>query len=201
MNLIFDFDGTLVDTLDIHLKIANEYLKQSGKKTVSKTDVREKGIKELIRERNIQIYKIPKLLIEAKNKVNKHLKHVKIIEGMDEVLRKLHKNNKLGILTSNSVENVKMVLNNSNVYELFDFISSEFDIFGKHNKLRKIISKYQLDKKQTVYIGDETRDIEAAKRVGIKVFAVQWGYESEEVIKESKPDKIIFSPEELLATI
>ena len=72
-------------------------------------------------------------------------------------------------------------------------------MFGKDKKLRSAMRKYNLNPKETFYIGDETRDIEAAKKVRIKSVAVTWGFESEKVLKKADPDFIIKSPEEFLA--
>ena len=199
MNLIFDFDGTLADTLDMYVAIGNEILKEYGMDPVTKEEVQKKGLKKLIKERGIKLYQIPKLLLYGRKKLKNKVSQIKLFQGIKSVLEDLNDKHKLGILTSNSVENVEKVLKKNNILDLFDLVYSEFNLFGKDKKLKNIIKKYNLPKEQTIYIGDETRDIEAAKRVGIQVLAVEWGYESLELLKEAGPDKIISTPNDLLA--
>ena len=67
--------------------------------------------------------------------------------------------------------------------------------------LKRIIKKYKIDKSQTYYIGDETRDIDAAKKNGVKSIAVTWGYNSEQVLLKYKPSFIAQKPEDILAHV
>jgi len=49
-----------------------------------------------------------------------------------------------------------------------------------------------------IYIGDEVRDIEAARAAGIKIASVTWGYNLESILTENKPDYIVTQPRDLL---
>ena len=60
-----------------------------------------------------------------------------------------------------------------------------------------LIKEYKLNLEEVIYIGDEDRDIIAAKRVGVKVIAVTWGYNSKEKLMKEKPDCLVSSPKEL----
>ena len=50
---------------------------------------------------------------------------------------------------------------------------------------------------EMIYIGDETRDIQAAKKAGIRSAAVTWGYNSRKALEAQSPDYLIHSPQEL----
>src|SRR3989344_3376861 len=167
MNLIFDFDGTICDNFDTVFILATEFLQKEGRTIISANEVRRKGAKKLISESGIPKYKIPKLLLLARKK---------IAEQIPNLIIKLSKKHKLGIITSNSVENVTTFLKNHKLLKYFSFIHSEIDLFGKGKKLKKVISRFSLLPEETIYIGDETRDIEAAKYAKIKSVAVIWGY-------------------------
>ncbi len=52
-----------------------------------------------------------------------------------------------------------------------------------------------------IFIGDETRDIEACKRAGIRCVAVTWGYNSEKSLAAQNPHRVFHRPEELRALI
>jgi phosphoglycolate phosphatase-like HAD superfamily hydrolase len=49
--------------------------------------------------------------------------------------------------------------------------------------------------------GDETKDIEAARKIGIKVISVSWGYNSSQALAAEHPDFLIYRPEELLQVL
>lgn len=54
---------------------------------------------------------------------------------------------------------------------------------------------------EVIYIGDETRDIEAARKSYVKAIAVSWGFNSKEVLAEQNPDFLIHQPQELIKVI
>ena len=121
-----------------------------------------------------------------------------MFETLPEVLRELNKNGiGLGIATSNSTKNVKIFLKNNNL-DMFNFIYSSIDYFHKNRILERAIKKYGMEKENVIYIGDEIRDIKAAKEAGIKVASVTWGYNFESVLASYKPDFIVNQPKELL---
>ena len=137
MNLIFDFDGTLSDSLSDAVKIANKFLEKEGKKIISSNEVRQKGVKKLILESKVPKYKIPKLILFGRRKIKEKIPKQKSFKNLPQIIVKLSKSHKLGIITTNSQKNVQVFLNHSRL-NYFDFIHSEIDLFGKHKKLKKI---------------------------------------------------------------
>jgi phosphoglycolate phosphatase-like HAD superfamily hydrolase len=58
-----------------------------------------------------------------------------------------------------------------------------------------------LSSEEVIYVGDETRDIEASKKINIKVIAVSWGFNSGEVLAKHNPDFLIHKPSELIEVL
>ncbi len=58
---------------------------------------------------------------------------------------------------------------------LFDFVGSGLTLFGKGRIIQRILKQQNLDPAIVFYVGDETRDIETARKIGIRVIAVGWG--------------------------
>ena len=56
-------------------------------------------------------------------------------------------------------------------------------------------------KDEVVYVGDEVRDIKAAKRAGMKIIAASWGYNEREALEKYKPDLIVDRPVELIEVV
>lgn len=121
--------------------------------------------------------------------------------NLPEVLKELHKDCSLGILTSNSSENVISWLNRHKIAHLFTFIHTESSYFGKKHLLKKLIKSCEMDPLQTFYIGDETRDIDAARKCHINSIAVSWGFNSETALVQSNPDYIARIPGDIITIV
>ena len=132
-----------------------------------------------------------------------HLRHeiptLKPIAGIPSLLEQLYdENNTLGIVTSNSLDNVEKWLEINQLRHVFDFIHTESRYFSKKRALKKILTKYHFEKSQTAYIGDETRDIDAAKKNNITSVAVTWGYNSEQALLKYQPVFVAKTPKDIL---
>lgn len=202
--IIFDFDGTLANTYPHILKIINGFAKKYGYYELSLKESKKVGnltYKELIRKYKIPIYKIPFLLHEGKVQLNKEIEKIDVFPGIKKVINNLKKKKfTLGILSSNSIENIEKFLKKHDLM-IFDFIVSELNLFGKDRALKNLIKKYHLDIEKTIYVGDEIRDIEACKKVGLEIISVTWGFNSKEFLEKSKPTYLIEKAEEILEII
>ena len=199
--LIFDFDGTIADSFEKTLGAIIKISKDFGIGEISEKDIglyRSGGAKEIIKKAKVPIHKIPFLIKRGQEEVSKVIGSIKPFRGMVEVISDLKRSGlKLGILTTNTADNVNQFLKNNKI-ENFDLIYSGSSVFGKGKVLRRLIKDKELDKEKTVYVGDEIRDIEAAKEVGMKSVAVTWGFNMKKLLLKAKPDWLIENPEELL---
>ena len=82
--------------------------------------------------------------------------------------------------------------------EHFDFISSTSKLTGKSTHLRAIRKTFSLDLGDMLYVGDEIRDIKAAKKAGVAMAAVTWGFNSAESLQAESPEHLLSAPHELL---
>jgi phosphoglycolate phosphatase len=90
-----------------------------------------------------------------------------------------------------------MFLDINNLSDLFDFVYSGKSLFGKEKVIRRMLIHENLSADRVVYVGDETRDIEASKHAGIPVVAVSWGLNSRAALASLSPDQIADDPHEL----
>lgn len=169
--LIFDFDGTIADSRITLVKIANELADEFGYDPVTESDIvrlSNLSSKDVIIQSPIPAYKIPFLLRRVKRQLNEHIAYLQPFEGMKEALSNLKKKGcYLGIITSNLGANVSLFLRKNSLDNYFDFVYSANTLFGKNKVINKAIDKHRLLKDEVIYIGDETRDIEAAKKKAI----------------------------------
>ncbi len=202
--IIFDFDGTIVDSFEIVFEIANQLAGKLGYSRITKVEIEKlRGctVQEQMKKFGVSYLKLISILKEARIIFGEKIEKIKPIKGLVDVLEELKKEGfVLGIITSNSIENTENFLNKNRI-DLFDFVFSAKSFFGKHRKIKKVITSRKIVKSEVVYVGDEVRDIEAAKKAGIKVIAVSWGLNSKDILKKHKPDVFINSPVELKRAI
>lgn len=203
--IIFDFDGTIADSLDAVVNITNRLAVEFGYQPPSLEDIekiKNLSSRQIIQFSGVSIFKLPFLLRKVRIRLNNQIQDLKPFPGIKETFTELKaQGNQLGIITSNSKENVSIFLKENEFIELFDFIYSAPTIFGKHKVINSFSKKQNIQNNEMVYVGDETRDIEAARKSRIKVISVSWGFNSKEVLAKHHPDFLIDKPSELLEVI
>ncbi len=203
--IIFDFDGTVADTFDTIVVISNRLALEFGYKQAAPEEIEQiKNLssREIIRQSGVSLLKLPFILRKLKHELNNEIHRLNPLPGIREALEELKMQGyRLGIITSNDRDNVMLFLQNTNLQELFEFIYSGATIFGKSRVINRFLKQAQLAPEEVIYVGDETRDIEAAKRSKIKMIAVSWGFNSKTVLAEHNPDFLIHHPKELMQAI
>lgn len=76
------------------------------------------------------------------------------------------------MISSNSEHNIREFLQANGVEEI-DTVYSSSSIFGKDKIIKKFLKTYKLDASETLYVGDEARDIIACKQTGVPVIWVE----------------------------
>ena len=203
--IIFDFDGTIADTVDALVTIANRLALEFGYVPINSQELvllRNLTAREIIKYSGVSLFKIPFMVIKVKGELKHKIPELTPIEGINAALIELHNQGyHLGIITSNSQENVNQFLKCHNLDYLFDFIYSGVTIFGKTTIINNVLRQKQFNPEVVIYVGDETRDVESAKKANIKVVAVSWGFNSSEALGKQNPDFLIHHPRELLDVI
>ena len=202
--VIFDFDGTIANTIDLLIRLFNEIAPKYNLQNIKdseKETLRNSSATELIKIYKISPWKLIGLVKDLRSKLKLDIQNVAITNGLKDVFEKLGKHDvELGIVTSNSRENVQLFLKKWNINSI-NFIHTENNLFGKARVLNNLIKKQGLKKKEVIYVGDEVRDIEAAQKVGIKIIAVTWGFNSEKRLKKAKPTYLISEPKEIIVKL
>lgn len=198
--LIFDFDGTLADTFELMVTVYHAIAKDHGLEEFSNEQLgllRGMSAREVIAYLKINPIKIPALLTQGRKLFFEHIREVQTFPGLLAVLKVLKQRYVLGIVTSNETETVYAFLQHHQM-DLFDFVYSESHLFGKGRVLKHLLQSYSLNASQVTYVGDEVRDIEAARESGVRSVAVTWGFNTEAVLQSHAPDAVVHAPEELL---
>lgn len=195
---VLDFDGTIADTLDMALSVYNTIAPEYNFRPAGDEDIelfRTKKPQELLSTYGISKLKLLSLTLRIRKEMGRHIPEMKLFEGMDAALKKIRNTGcRIGILTSNSSENVRTFLEVNDLSHIIDFVYSGRSIFGKEKIIRKMLLREQIDAGRVVYAGDEIRDIEACRAAGIPIIAVSWGLNRRELLASLSPELIADTP-------
>jgi phosphoglycolate phosphatase len=204
-SFIFDFDGTLADTYHTSLKIMRQIHKEYCFKYIHDEErefYRGLTAQQIFKQLGISRLHIPFVLRRARRELNKHIHQQQPFAGWHETLASLkNQGNQLFIVSSNSASNILTFLNNHQMRDYFDAIDSGTSLFGKARIIRRMIKNSGINPQTAYYIADETRDVEAAKKAGIQMISVTWGYNNKTILEKMNPEYLIDSPKELISLI
>ena len=199
--VIFDFDGTLVDSLEVGFRAANVVAPKFGVRTVGRAEAdtfREMSTREMFVHLGVPLRKVPGLVVAVRDEMARVMPTVRLFDGIADGLRQLHESGiELGVVSSNSRRNVRSCLDRNGVLGLFDFVHTALNLFGKHRTIRRVLRTRGLAASRVAYVGDESRDVEAARRCQVLGVAVSWGSKSRAQLGQHRPDHIVDSPREL----
>ncbi|HRZ96668.1 MAG TPA: HAD-IA family hydrolase [Paludibacter sp.] len=203
--IIFDFDGTIANSIELALNIYNRIAPDYKCKPIHEEFrdlLSSKNPKQYFKEYGITTLKLFLLVFRIRKELGKHVADIKPVNNIVQTIYELKvAGYKLGIITSNSSKNVRKFLENNNLSDVFDFVHSASNLFGKDKVFRRLFKRNDISVENSLYIGDETRDIEASKKSGIPVIAVSWGLTRRQILETLHPDQIAGEPKELMACV
>lgn len=198
--VIFDFDGTIANTLDSIIDIMNNLSEDFRFRKIRDEDkeyLRGKRPREILNHLGISLFKLPFVIRKVRREINSHIALLSPSVDLLPALKLLKKNEcQIGIVTTNIEENVRKFLHANNL-DQFDLFYTSKKIFGKDKTISKIIRDMKLEKSNVYFVGDEVRDIEAGKKAGVNTIAVSWGYNTKEALAKENPDFLIDSPDDI----
>ena len=196
---MFDYDGVLVDSLDV---FATTFIAASRACGYNGIITHEQVVRlfdgnffETLAQLGLSNKKINEILGDAHNrKVSEHLAKVKPFHGMHASLKVIARQNILTVITSNDSQLVWQFLEKEDI-TCFDEVIGADKERSKAKKIQKTISRYQ--DMPAFYVGDTKGDMIEGKQAGAITVAVTWGWHSKEKLTEGTPDYVVHTPEEL----
>jgi phosphoglycolate phosphatase len=202
--VIFDFDGTLANSIDLIVRLYNAHVDEFGYKPIHQSEynsLRQMGYTKAMKAKGVRLGMIPRMVRVLGKEMRLHMDEVQPYDGVIDIVKKLHSHGfGVGVLTSNQAELVANFFER-HAFPPFDFVVSEKTLFGKDRALKRILKRYGLTHNQVVYVGDEPRDVSACRKANLAVIGVSWGLAGKEGFASAPPDVIVDSAEELLNTI
>ena len=185
--LLFDLDGTLLDTAPEFLTCLNTLLKKNKKRSVTYDFVRNRvsdGVGRLIQDSFIIDEIHPEFEHFRQNLLSEYGKNYldsKTFPGVDEFLSVLSKNKIDWMIVTNKPKKFSQeICEKFNWHKHATAIVSPEDVDGKRKpdpaSLDAALAKTSIKKEQAIYIGDNWRDIKAANNSGIDSALALYGY-------------------------
>lgn len=199
--IIFDFDGTLADSMPLFMQAWNTYAGQFNYLPVSEKDLtasRNLTIQQRAKKYGFPMHKIPVILPKVYQYFKAHMNEVALFDGIKDMLDTLaHNGYRIVIISSNAKENIELFLKQEGIETVSQVLTSS-RIFGKDTVIRKYMKQQNVTPSQLLYVGDEVRDIVACNKVAVPFAWVSWGLDGFELIEKERPKFVVHSPQELL---
>ncbi len=204
--VIFDFDGTLADSRDVGMEVMNGLADEFGYAPIRADEIsalQAISARELVRKRAgiplWNIFKLRRFEGRAREELERRSTSIQLFEGIAEMLKELRGARcELGVVTSNDEKIVYQALGRAGTD--VDFVQAGSSFFGKARAIRNALKTYHIDRSHAVYVGDELRDIEACKKVGIDMTAVGWGFNDAETLQGAGV-RVAATPQELFVML
>lgn len=190
--VIFDLDGTLVDSLTDLANAVNKGLENAGLPIHDVSAYKNfigNGREVLIKRamgfsaENERIYAIVHSIFDEEYKIHCN-DNTRSYDGCDELLKKLCNNNiKIGVLSNKPDEFVAGILSKVYPQVKFDFAwGKKKDLPPKPDgtSLEKMLELMNLSKNECLYIGDSDVDVFTARNAGVDMLGVEWGFRSKQ---------------------
>lgn len=207
--VIFDLDGTLLNTLEDLTDSTNfalEYYKFPPRTVDEIRQFVGNGVKKLIERAipdglNNPYFENCLALFKKHYKKNMFNKTT----GYDGISQMLDKLKSMGIKTavvSNKFDNAVKVLCNKYFDGLIDFCAGENEQFGIRKKpapdtVLKVLEKFNLSSDEAIYVGDSEVDIQTAKNADMDCISVLWGFKDKEFLLNNGAKILISKPDEI----
>ncbi len=209
--LIFDLDGTLLDTLEDLRSSVNFALKKFGFSPRTLEEIRKSvgnGFKILVNTslpRDCTEEVAEAVLAEARAHYQEHYHdRTKPYDGILELLRKLKSEGYPLALVSNKPDPMVKCLHELFFADLISYAAGEIPGVPRKpapNGVWKAIEAFGYDRSQGIYIGDSEVDVLTAKNSALPCLAVTWGFRTEAELQAAGAEVLCANTEELYESI
>jgi phosphoglycolate phosphatase len=201
---IFDFDGTLSDSLPWFLGNVNHAADRFRFRRIEAHELETlRGLhaREVIAHVGMPAWKVPLVARHLRARMASDPGGIALFPGVDGMLAALGEAGvALAIVTSNSEANVRRVLGPRNA-ALVRHFGCGASLFGKRPLLRRALRAAGVPAAHAISIGDEIRDLHAARAEKIAFGAVAWGFTSAGSLRAHAPDEMFEAMDDVVDTL
>ena len=199
----FDFDGTLAESRAALLHLYNDLARRRGYGLLTSEnldDLRGRSIPERCRALGVPTHHLPGLVAQLAKSYANALDDVSLYQDVPPLLRALRgAGYRLAVVSTNDEGNIRAVLRRHGVEDVFESVTCSQRLFGKAHLLKTLLRRNRLRPNELVYVGDEARDVQASRAIGVRVVGVEWGVDTADRLRSAAPDFLARTPDDLLA--
>lgn len=196
---IFDFDGTLADSFPWFITSLDQTTEHFGLTRVDPTQIellRELSSRDALNHLGVPMLKLPAISIYMRNLFAEGIQDIPMFPAASETLFALHEAGvKLALVSSNAENNVRHVLGAA--ADIVDHYACGSSLWGKAEKFKSVLRSLRQSPARTIGIGDEIRDIEAARKAGLAAGSITFGYNARKALAAAHPDCLFDNYDEL----
>lgn len=194
--ILFDLDGTLIDTNDLIMQSFQHTFEQHGFQISPDELIHFNGPPLIETFRNLDPLRAEDMITTYRtHNIKHHNAHVKAFNNALETIRTLHEHQfKLGIVTSKMDPTVDMGLTLTGIKNYFDTVVTVVDVENPKphpEPVLKAMHELEGTLENTLMIGDSAQDIEAGQRAGVATVGVSWSSKGADFISSLKPTYVI----------
>jgi len=210
--IIFDIDGTILDSFESIYRSLSNILKKYNVEDLNREELKammdymsfEEIVLNLAKKYNL--LDSEKILELSKDYIEYFKKSIKVdsklFPGINNAIQLLSQNFKLGIISYNPKDIVRIQLSDFDLLKYFPFVMGFEDVDGhKRVGIIEFSRIYGLDLKEIVYIGDQPKDIIEARLAGVRSIAVTYGVSKYDTLLKEHPDYFADSATDILEII
>ena len=202
--ILFDLDGTLIDTNELIIASFTHTIEQYAGRPYTREEILD-FIGPPLRESLAKVNpdKVEEMVeTYRKHNIENHNSYVKAYDGVVETIQTLKDQGyKLGIVTTKMRNTVQMGLELTNLDGLFETVITLDDVSNAKphpEPIVKALNNLDAQASEALMVGDNTHDIEAGQNAGTKTAGVAWTVKGRKVLDDLNPDYMLTNMRELL---
>jgi phosphoglycolate phosphatase len=200
---IFDYDGTLADSFPWFCSVLNQTARRFGFREVAEGEADELRMldsRQIVARLGVPLWKMPAIAMHMRKLSAEAGDAVALFPGAEQMLVRLAANEvAIAVVSSNSEAVIRRTLGRAAAH--VSHFGCGASLWGKSAKFSAVVRQAGVERRRTIAIGDEIRDIDAARRAGIASGAVTFGYNIGASLRAREPDLIFDDYEQLLAKL
>jgi phosphoglycolate phosphatase len=200
---IFDFDGTLADSFPWFCSVLDQTADKFGLSHVPPEDIptlRELSSYDALKRLGVPFYKLPAISTFMRGLAVEGIPSIPLFAGAAEALAALKAGGvRLALVSSNAEAAVRAVLGPA--AQLIDRYACGSSLFGKSQKFATVLDALRVPRDDTIAIGDEIRDIDAARKTRLAAGSITFGYNTRDALERHHPDYLFDSYDQLVQAV
>jgi phosphoglycolate phosphatase len=190
---VFDLDGTLADSRTLMFEALDDAARRFGFRRIDQAEaesLRDRDARAILRALRVPLWKLPRIAAHVKALATA-APPPPLFPGTEAMLERLRLAGvTLALVSSNSEANARRALGEA--AGCVTHWACDATLFGKASRFRQVLRRSGRLPSEAMAIGDELRDIAAARSAGLQAGAVAWGYAVPSALAAAQPD-ILFT--------